>query len=212
MKYSAIIVAAGVGSRMNLGYNKVFYTMKDGKTVLEKTVQCFNRHSDCAEIIIVTQKENFDLCDFKTEKPLILTEGGATRSESVTCGLNRAKEEYVMVHDGARPYVSSRCLDRLVECLNFHDACILAVPCKDTIKVVKDGKIVDTPVRSSLYQAQTPQAFKRSLLEQCYKKAELDGTLTDDASCVEKYGDTDVVIVEGDYANIKITTIEDIKE
>lgn len=212
MRYSAIIVAAGVGSRMNLGYNKVFYTLKDGKTVLEKTVQCFNHHSDCAEIILVTQKENFELCRFKTEKPLILTEGGATRSKSVTCGLNQAKEDYVMIHDGARPYVSTSSLDALVACLHQHDACILAVPCKDTIKVVKDGKIVDTPARSTLYQAQTPQAFKRSLLEQCYKKAELDGTLTDDASCVEKYGNSEVMIVEGDYANIKITTMEDIRE
>lgn len=211
MKYAAVIVAAGVGSRMNLGYNKVFYPMEDGMTVLEKSVRLFDSHELCSQIIIVTQKENFAQCQFDTKTKLLCCEGGESRSMSVTRGLALVDEDYVMVHDGARPYVTLQQLDRLVACLNHEEACLLAVPCKDTIKIVNEGKVTSTPDRSTLYQAQTPQAFKTSLLLECYKKAALDGRLTDDASCVELFGDKTVAIVEGSYANIKITTQEDLK-
>lgn len=211
MKYSVILVAAGNGSRMNLGYNKVFYPMEDGMTVLEKSVRLFDQHAQCNQIIIVTQPENFAQCHFDTKTKLICCKGGDSRSMSVTQGLAQVNEEYVMVHDGARPYVTSEQLDRLVACLATEEACLLAVPCKDTIKIVNANKVMSTPDRSTLYQAQTPQAFKTALLKECYKKAALDGRLTDDASCVELYGNQAVAIVEGSYANIKITTQEDLK-
>ena len=211
MKYSVVIVAAGSGQRMKLGYNKVFYKMKNNQTVLENTVRLFDQHENCREIIVVTQKENFDLCQFNLSKPLLLVEGGATRSESVMCGLAKVSSEYVFVHDGARPFVSKKSLDDLCCALQRVDACILAVPCKDTIKVVEKGVITNTPARSTLYQAQTPQAFKTELLSLAYLKAKNDPTLTDDASCIEKYTNQKVHIVEGDYGNIKITTQEDLK-
>lgn len=213
MKYTAVIVAAGMGSRLKLGYNKVFYTMKDGMTVLEKTVRCFDQHELCQQIVVVTQKENFNQCQFQCSKELILCEGGSTRSDSVINGLARVKQEYVLIHDGARPFVTQKSLDALCACLQENEACILAVPCKDTIKVVHQGVICDTPDRSTLYQAQTPQAFKTGLLQTCYQQAKQQNLmLTDDASCVEKISAVNVMIVEGDYANIKITTAEDLKE
>lgn len=211
MKYSVVIVAAGSGQRMKLGYNKVFYKMQNNHTVLENTVRCFDKHESCKEIVVVTQKENFKLCQFELNKPLLLVEGGATRSESVMCGLAKVNSSYVFIHDGARPFVSEKSLDDLCTSLQDHNACILAVPCKDTIKVVENGIITSTPPRPTLYQAQTPQAFKTELLKQAYLKAENDISLTDDASCVEKYTNEQVYIVEGDYGNIKITTQDDLK-
>lgn len=211
MKYSVVIVAAGSGQRMKLGYNKVFYKMQNNQTVLENTVRCFDEHEACEQIIVVTQKENFDLCQFHLNKPLLLVEGGATRSESVMCGLKKVNSSYVFIHDGARPFIKKEALDELCQTLKSYDACILAVPCKDTIKIVENGIIQNTPDRSSLYQAQTPQAFKTELLKQAYAKAKNDLTLTDDASCIEKYTNQKVHIVEGDYGNIKITTQEDLK-
>lgn len=213
MNFSAVIVAAGSGSRMKLGYNKVFYRMKDGKTVLEKTVQCFAAHPQCREIILVTQKENFALCKWDSPVPIKLCEGGAERSSSVMRGLEQVSQDIVLVHDGARPYLSAKNIDDLLEGMKTHPACILAVPCKDTIKVVdENGMIVDTPKRSLLYQAQTPQAFQTQLLKEAYQKAKQDKGLTDDASCVEKYTAVSVKVILGDYANIKITTAEDLKE
>ncbi len=212
MHYSALIVAAGSGSRMQLGYNKVFYRMKDGMSVLEKTVRCFANQPDCVQVVIVTQPQNFELCQFKITQPLILCEGGATRSQSVVNGLKKVSESVVFVHDGARPYVSADCLNRLVKRMETVDACILAVPCKDTIKIAENGRIQGTPDRATLFQAQTPQAFKTEILKQAYQQAALDGSLTDDASCVEKYGMVPVYLEEGDYANLKITTPEDLKD
>ncbi len=211
MKYSVVIVAAGSGTRMNLGYNKVFYPINDNETVLSKTVACFDKHKECNEIIIVTQKENFDLCKIKTRIRLKRCVGGATRSESVINGLNLVEEDYVMIHDGARPFINIELLDKLVKTLENNDACLLAVPCKDTIKVVKKNVVKSTPDRATLYHAQTPQAFKTAVLKRSYEKIRDITLLTDDASCVELANECDVVIVEGSYSNTKITTMEDLE-
>ncbi len=209
MDYSAVIVAAGKGTRMNLGYNKVYYKIDD-RCILEHTIEVFKKDSDCKEIIVVC-----DLDDFKKhidDHEVILVEGGATRSDSVYNGLKCVSLPYVMIHDGARPYVSNRILDDVKNCLLKNDACVVMVKCKDTIKRVIDGKVELTYDRSTLMQAQTPQAFKTSKILACYQKAIEDKAITsDDASVYELYGSNPVMVVEGSYDNIKITTIEDIK-
>ncbi len=210
MTYSVVIVAAGSGTRLQLGYNKVFYKLKDGDTVLDKTVACFENHSMCKQIVIVTQEENFELCPKSKETEIVLCTGGATRSESVMKGIAYVNEKVVFVHDGARPLVTSEELDRLVQGMEVHDACLLGVACKDTIKVVHGGIVEKTLKRSELFQAQTPQAFKTKLLKTCYEKIQDVSQLTDDASCVELMSETHVHLVEGSYNNIKITTAEDI--
>ena len=117
-----------------------------------------------------------------------------------------------MIHDGARPYVSSKILDDTKQCLSKHNACLAMVDCKDTIKKVIDNKVVKTYVRSTLKNAQTPQSFKTSMIIEAYQKAMADNFVaTDDASIYEVYGKDDVYVIEGSYDNIKITTIEDIK-
>ena len=209
MDYSCVIVAAGKGSRMNLGYNKVYY-MLDDKCILEHTIKAFKDDSDCKEIIVVC-----DIDDFKAhikDDDVILVNGGATRSDSVYNGLQKVSYEYVMIHDGARPYVSSKILDDTKQCLSKHNDCLAMVDCKDTIKKVVDNKVVKTYVRSTLKNAQTPQSFKTSMIIEAYQKAIADNFVaTDDASIYEVYGKDDVYVIEGSYDNIKITTIEDIK-
>ena len=209
MDYSCVIVAAGKGSRMNLGYNKVYY-MLDDKCILEHTIKAFKDDHDCKEIIVVC-----DIDDFKAhikDDDVILVSGGATRSDSVYNGLQKVSYEYVMIHDGARPYVSSKILDDTKQCLSKHNACLAMVDCKDTIKKVIDNKVVKTYDRTTLKNAQTPQSFKTSLIIEAYQKAIADNFIaTDDASIYEVYGNDDVYVIEGSYDNIKITTIEDIK-
>ena len=209
MDYSCVIVAAGKGSRMNLGYNKVYY-MLDDKCILEHTIKAFKDDSDCKEIIVVC-----DIDDFKAhikDDDVILVNGGATRSDSVYNGLQKVSYEYVMIHDGARPYVSSKILDDTKQCLSKHNACLAMVDCKDTIKNVIDNKVVKTYDRTTLKNAQTPQSFKTSMIIEAYQKAIADNFVaTDDASIYEVYGKDDVYVIEGSYDNIKITTIEDIK-
>ena len=210
MKYSCVICAAGSGSRMNLGYNKVFYPISDDKTVLDLTISVFDQDEDCDEIIVVTQKENFERV-FSSSK-LKLTEGSSTRSLSVFEGLKLVSNEIVMIHDGARPYVTLKNLNDIKECLEEHDACLLAVPCVDTIKVVDGTTVVQTPKRATLWNAQTPQAFKTELIKGAYQKSfDLNIEVSDDASCVELCTEVPVHIVKGDYQNIKITNPEDLK-
>ena len=118
----------------------------------------------------------------------------------------------MLIHDGARPFLEQACLDRLCQCLSEHDACLLTVPCKDTIKVIEEGRIKETPNRSQLVQAQTPQAFKTSLILRAYRKARQEKVqATDDAQVVELLTGEAVYAVLGSYKNIKITTQEDLR-
>ncbi len=139
--------------------------------------------------------------------------GGKTRQESVHLGLNALsdKVQLAAVHDGARPLVTWQLIDRVVRAANTYGAAAPAVPVKDTIKVVQGGVVQQTPDRAALQAVQTPQVFDFDLLRGALKKAELDGVqLTDDCSAVERMGMT-VKIVEGDEANLKVTTPQDLK-
>ena len=213
MEYSALIVAAGSGSRMGLGYNKMLFTLKNGKTILEETISKFEADERCAQIIVVASEEDLDTFkELLAGKKISFTIGGKTRQDSVYNGLKLVVSEYVFIHDGARPWISQACLDRLADEVKKKKACILMVPVKDTIKVVKDGKIVSTPTRSTLYQAQTPQAFLTSAIVAAYWKAyEQNFQATDDAQLMEVCGDCEIYMVEGCYENVKVTTKEDIE-
>lgn len=213
MKYSAVIVAAGSGTRMKLGYNKVYARIQGNDTILEKTMSVFLNDPDCQQVVVVTDPDTFQK-EVSSRIPgrIVLAKGGATRQESVASGLGAVMSRYVMIHDGARPYITQELLHSLKNELEHHDAVIPGVPCKDTIKVVKDGYIEKTIPRDTLMAAQTPQAFRTDLILTCMHKAIIDGyTGTDDAELVEKYSDTKIKVIEGSYKNIKITTPEDLK-
>ncbi len=213
MEYSAVIVAAGTGSRMGLGYNKLLFQLKNGNTILEETVSKFYEDQRCKQIIIVASE--YDMETFQTmfkDKPVEFTVGGSTRQDSVYEGLKKVKQEYVFIHDGARPWISKDCINRIVETLKTKDACLLMMPVKDTIKVVENGKIVNTPQRSTLYLAQTPQAFLTKKIIEAYDQAYAKGIqATDDAQIMELCGNCEVYMVEGSYENMKVTTKEDIE-
>lgn len=214
MNYSVVICAAGSGTRMKLGYNKVYAKLSDGRSILDTTINCFSSDEDCKQIVVVTDSEEFmKEHAYHLDGKVILAKGGNTRQESVCNGLSCVSEEVVMIHDGARPFLKKESIESIKKTLEKEDACLLMVPCKDTIKKVVDGYVVETYDRSTLMNAQTPQAFKTDLILRCMKQAIQEGyTGTDDASLVEKYSDVKVKAIEGDYENIKITTPEDLKK
>lgn len=197
---------------MKLGYNKVYAELKDGRGILDTTVSVFLNDPDCEQIVIVTDIQDYLLHHGIMNGKITLCKGGSSRQESVHNGLLAVTMDHVMIHDGARPFIEQEELDALKETLETQDACLLMVPCKDTIKKVIDGFVAETYDRSTLMAAQTPQAFKTSLIRRCMKRAIDEGfTGTDDASLVERYSTVRIKAVEGSYSNIKITTPEDLK-
>lgn len=148
----------------------------------------------------------------KLPKPVKIVEGGKTRCESVHNGLNAldADTTIVMVHDGARPFVSQKLITESVRALRKYKSVIAAVPVKSTIKKVDSGQslVEETLERNKLWEVQTPQTFRRDLLEKAHRRAK-DKTVTDDACLIEELGEK-VHVVLGDYLNIKITTPEDL--
>lgn len=211
--YSALIVAAGKGQRMGIGYNKVFFQLTEEMTVLEKTISIFHEDRNCREIVVVVSASEYQRCIAKYQKGhVVFVSGGETRGHSVFNGLMAVSEDYVLIHDGARPYLTNACLQRVVDKCSLHKAIIPVLPVKDTVKQIIDNKVVETFKRSTLYLAQTPQAFETNLIIDCYHKAfdENFFEATDDAQLVELYSKQEIVCVEGDYQNIKITTIDDL--
>jgi 2-C-methyl-D-erythritol 4-phosphate cytidylyltransferase len=208
--YSAIILAAGSGTRLGLGYNKLLYKI-DNQSIIEKTVNVFKNDEDCHEIILVISKTDEEEMKKLFDNSVTYVFGGATRQESSYNGVSQATSEIVMIHDGARPYVSKSEIDACKKQMKISDACLLMVPVKDTIKVVENGIVKTTPNRNHLMAALTPQCFKTKLIKECLEKAmKSSETFSDDASVVEKMSDTLVHVVLGEYSNIKITTKEDI--
>lgn len=211
--YSVIILCAGKGTRTGLDYNKMLYQF-NGQTVYEMTLKHFLKDSQCGQIIVVTKAfERKKFIALSNDSRIEFVDGGQERQDSVYAGLQRVRYEDVLIHDGARPFVKEEHIQALLECLHVHSACLLMVPCKDTVKKVVNGKVVETLKRSELMQAQTPQAFHRDVILDAYTKAMLDDyQATDDAQMVEKYSDQSVYVIVGDYENKKITTPEDLKD
>lgn len=202
MKYDAIIVAGGVGKRADLGFNKVLFKMKNGKTVLENACSCFIEDDDCLKVIVVTN-EDIKIASNKVN----IVKGGKERYESVLNGLALVTSPYVLIHDGARPFLDIEDLNNLKEAVSKDNYAILAKKAVDTIKYVNDGYIDKTIDREHIYYALTPQAFKSVDLKKAYENIDLRG-ITDDASIMEKYG-YKVKIVESKRPNIKLTNKED---
>ena len=205
MNYDAVIVASGKGERAKLGFNKVFYVMENGKTVLENASQVFIDDDDCKNIIIVTNEPEKIV---KNEK-IKTVAGGKLRANSVYNGLLLCESEYVFIHDGARPFISKEDINKLKEEVVSGDGAILAKKVTDTVKLCKDGKVIQTLDRENIYLALTPQAFKTNLIREAYDTLDVS-ECTDDASVFEKFNHT-VKIVEGDANNIKLTLESDFK-
>lgn len=205
MKYDVVIVASGKGIRSGLGYNKAFFKLKDNKTVLEHSSSLFIYDNDCENIIVVTNKENKKLV-FSNQK-VIITTGGKERKDSVLNGLKLVKNDYVLIHDAARPYLNENALNALKNKIEKTGAAILGKKAIDTVKIIDENKIIKTINRDTVLMAETPQGFKTSLIRECYENSK-DVNYTDEASLVEANG-YDVYYVLDEYDNKKLTVKDD---
>ncbi len=217
MQVAGIIAAAGRGKRMGGSRNKQ-YLLLAGKPVLAHTLEQFSSYPFNQIILVVAPGEE-NYCENEVLGPLGFKEkvevvpGGQERQDSVYNALNCVvpKTDIVVIHDGARPFISLQILEESVSVALCYGAAVTAVPVKDTIKVADDKAfVVDTPSRNLLWAAQTPQTFRYNIIWEAYQKAFESGFKgTDDASLVEKLG-LAVKINIGSYDNFKITTPEDL--
>lgn len=214
---TAIFPAAGHGKRMMAGINKVFMNLA-GTPILIHTLKSFSKCSEIDNLVIVASGD--DISFIKTIldkvsglKPYKIVLGGSERQYSVRNGLAAVEPDtdIVLVHDAARPLVSEDIVLRTIAAAKEFGGAVAGVQAKNTIKICdENGFVKYTPDRNTLWEIQTPQAFKLDILVEAHELASRDDFLgTDEASIVERSGHP-VKIVEGDYSNIKITTPEDV--
>ncbi len=218
MKVTAIIPAAGKGKRMLHTVPKHFIRIED-RPVLAYTLDVFERCPDVNQILVVSRSGEEKYClnevveKYGYRKVLKVVIGGDRRQDSVYSGMKELDEDtdIVVVHDGVRPFVSQSVLSEAIRLAMFTDGVVTAVHVRDTIKDVgSDGIIRCTPDRSALWYAQTPQVFKKRILDEAFVRAYNDKfTATDESSLVERLG-YKVKVIEGSPDNIKITTREDL--
>ncbi len=206
--FSVIITAGGTSSRYG-NKNKLLEEI-NGKTVIEETVSKFTDFNEIKEIIIAANISIKEILKKMFDSPKIkIVEGGDTRQKSVFNALKHVKNEYVLIHDGARPLIRRDIIAATIETVLDKGAVSVMTKTTDTIKEVDiSGKIIKTIDRSKLYNTQTPQGFKTTIIKEVHEKLR-DGNYTDDCSMLEELG-IPVYIVNGSYTNIKITTKSDL--
>lgn len=218
-KCTAIVLAAGQGKRMNSDVQKQFLEIK-GYPVLYYSLRCFQESSLIQDIILVTGKEQIAYCKEEIVKKYNLTKvskviaGGKERYDSVYAGLAACENcDYVFIHDGARPFITEKILERGMEGVQKTGACVVGMPSKDTVKIADaEGCVMKTPDRKMVWNIQTPQIFEYDLIRaahECIRKKEMKN-ITDDAMIIEQETGIKIVLAEGSYKNIKITTPEDL--
>lgn len=217
-EYAAIVLAAGSGKRMNSTVHKQYLAL-GGKPVLYYSLKAFEE-SSVSFIILVTGAGEEEYCrreiieKYGIQKIKQIVTGGKERYHSVYEGLKAAGGvDYVLIHDGARPFVDQGMILRSMEAVREYQACIVGMPVKDTIKIAdRDNFTIDTPDRQQLWQIQTPQTFSYKMIYEAYKQMLMveDDKITDDAMVLERMTGQRVKVIEGSYRNIKITTPEDL--
>ena len=217
-KTTAIVLAAGSGKRMNTNVHKQYLLIKE-KPVLYYSIKAFE-DSSVDDIVLVVGSGEIDYCrkeiveryGFKKVRKIV--QGGKERYHSVYEGLKAAEGcSYVLIHDGARPFLTQDIIKRTLEAVVEYKACVVGMPVKDTIKIVDENTFAkETPNRCNVWLVQTPQAFDYELVYTAYTKMleHEDSGITDDAMVVERMTEYKVKLIEGSYQNIKITTPEDL--
>lgn len=208
MKFGAIITAGGTSSRFG-NTNKLLEKINN-KEIIKYTVEAFIQ-ADIEDIVICSNSSIIEILSkmFNQYKNIKIIEGGKTRQESVFNGLKVLDSDYVLIHDGARPMITTQIIKNTITSVVEKKAISVMTKTIDTIKEVDEqGRIIKTIDRSKLYNTQTPQAFEYKLIRQAHETL-IDKSFTDDAGMVEFLG-KDVYIVEGDYRNIKVTTKSDL--
>lgn len=217
MKASAIVPAGGSGSRLGLKTKKPFVAL-GGKPILYYAIRALEREGSIDEIIVAAEKSQVGRAKnlvrrFGFRKVKSVVAGGSTRTASVKNCLDAVTgdPDVIVIHDAARPLVSGRMIRESIRLASKYGACVAAVPESDTVKLGDPaGFIRKTVDRRNLFRAQTPQAFRTSLLRRAYKSYGAGRKVTDDASLLEGAG-VRVRILPGSYRNVKITTKEDLK-
>ncbi len=221
--FAAIVLSAGVGSRMKSDVPKQYMDLL-GKPVIYYSLKAFE-DAGFSSIVLVCGKDDVEYCEKEIVEKYGLTmvsavvPGGKERYHSVYEGLKALKDtDYVFIHDGARPMIDQATIARLKEAVVKEEAAVAGMPVKDTIKIVdEEAYVSDTPERQYVWQVQTPQCFSYSIIYDAYKTVVQDEEegwtipkITDDAMVLEYATDHEVKMVEADYRNIKITTPEDL--
>lgn len=226
MKTTAIVLAAGQGKRMGSDVAKQFLLL-DGKPVLYYSLKNFEE-SLVDDVILVTGDGMQDYCrenivkKYGFQKVRAIVTGGKERYHSVAYGLRAVESDcdYVLIHDGARPFANPSIIERGMEAVVKYGACVVGMPVKDTIKISdENGFCESTPNRNRVWLIQTPQIFSYPLIHGAYEKLlqeekrllEKGVAITDDAMVAELFTDHKVKFVEGSYQNIKLTTPEDLE-
>ena len=218
MRTLAIVLAGGAGKRMGTATNKQFLLL-DNKPIIVRTLQIFEECRPVDGVYLVVNQKDLPIMQeeiletYKFNKVVKLVIGGRLRQDSVRNGLEAIENpcDIVIIHDGARPFVSPSFIEKGIFLMEMFDAVIPAIPVKDTIKTVsKEGFVIKTLERDSLWNIQTPQTFKYDLIIKAYRDGmnkKLYGY--DDATFLEHMGKK-VKVIEGSPYNIKITTPEDL--
>ena len=217
-KYAAIVLAAGSGKRMKAQVHKQYLIIQD-RPVLYYSLKEFE-DSAVDEIVLVVGKGEEEFCrreivdKYGISKVKAIVEGGKERYHSVFEGLKQTSDaDYVLIHDGARPFVNQDIIRRCMQEVQKYQACVVGMPVKDTIKIAdEEGYAKQTPDRKNVWMIQTPQTFSYALIYEAYEemlKTE-DTAITDDAMVLERIKGKKSKLIEGSYRNIKITTPEDL--
>lgn len=222
-KFAAIVLSAGVGSRMKSDIPKQYMDLL-GKPVIYYSLKAFE-DAGFSSIVLVCGKDDVEYCKseiiekYNLQSVSAVVPGGKERYHSVYEGLKAITDaDYVFIHDGARPMIDQAMIDRLKEAVIKEEAAVAGMPVKDTIKIVDaECYVNDTPERRYVWQVQTPQCFAYSIIYDAYKSVIQDEEegwtipkITDDAMVLEYATDHEVKMIEADYRNIKITTPEDL--
>lgn len=217
---TAIVLAAGQGKRMHSKIQKQFMEL-GGMPVLCYSLRCFQESPLIRDIILVTGEEYVSYCreeivgKYGFTKVSAVVCGGKERYDSVYEGLQACKDtEYVLIHDGARPFIDNAIIERGLAAASKTGASVVGMPSKDTVKISDaEGNVSETPDRSSVWIVQTPQIFQYPLIYGAYtsiRQKEMTG-ITDDAMVAEHETGVKIRFSEGSYRNIKITTPEDLE-
>jgi 2-C-methyl-D-erythritol 4-phosphate cytidylyltransferase len=215
-RVAVIIAAAGSGRRIGTRTPKQFLPLA-GAPILRLTVERFARHPGVGTIVVaappghVRRTERL-LESIRRARTIVVVPGGKERQDSVRSALAAApaSSEIILVHDAVRPFVTAALIRELVEAARRHGAAICGLPVTDTVKRVADGLVQTTLDRSTLWSAQTPQAFRASVLREAHDRADREGFRgTDEAALVERLGHP-VRMVRGLAENVKITTRADL--
>ena len=209
-KAAVVIVSAGKGVRLGRG-DKASLKL-GGEPVFCKSIKIFAQLTQIKQIVLVLQKKNFPLAKRSIDnKKVLLVQGGRQRKDSVFCGLKALGKdiEVVLIHDGARPFISKQTIAKVLKGLQAHDAVVCGVRPPDTVKLLKGSFVAKTLKRKDIFLAHTPQGFKKDLILEAYKNFGRRN-LTDDSQLIELMGKK-VKVVEEDSLNFKITYPKDLK-